>query len=175
MQNPFTIWLTGLPSSGKTTLAKALHSLFKSNDIPSVLLDGDTFREAVSADLGFTLKDRQENIRRVANVAKIINESGVVAICSFISPTGQIREMAKEIVGKNYFFEVYVNTPLEICKERDTKGMYKKAKEGQIKEFTGVNSPYNSPISPDITINTSIKSPDDCAKIIFNSISQKFF
>lgn len=175
MQNPFTVWFTGLPSSGKTTLAEALYDLLKGKGVPSVMLDGDSFRRAVSADLGFSLNDRQENIRRVANVAKIINKSGVVVICSFISPTEQIREMAKRVVGENYFFEVYVNTSLEVCKERDTKGMYKKAIEGIIKDFTGVNSPYEPPISPDSTINTTSKNSNQCAKEIFNSISQKFF
>ncbi|MFO8022158.1 MAG: adenylyl-sulfate kinase [Perlabentimonas sp.] len=175
MQNPFTIWLTGLPSSGKTTLAEALHNLLKSKGVPSVMLDGDSFRRAVSADLGFSLNDRQENIRRVANVAKIINESGVVVICSFISPTEQIRDMAKTVVGENYFFEVHVNTPLEVCKERDAKGMYKKAKEGIIEDFTGVNSPYEPPISPNLTINTATIDSNQGAKEIFNSISQKFF
>jgi len=175
MQNPFTIWLTGLPSSGKTTLAEALHNLLKGKGMPSVMLDGDSFRRAVSADLGFSLNDRQENVRRVANVAKIINKSGVVVICSFISPTEQIREMAKKLVGENCFFEVYVNTPLGVCKERDTKGMYKKAEEGIIKSFTGIDSPYEPPISPDLIINTARKSSNQCAKTIFNSISQKFF
>ena len=152
---PFTLWLTGLPASGKTTLAIGTHNRLAQLGVPSVLIDGDEFRRDFCSDLGFSLNDRRENIRRAASMARMVNGSGVIAICSFVSPTRSIRELAASIIGPNRYLEVFVDSPVALCMERDPKGLYLKAKAGIIREFTGISSPYDIPHDPFCTIDTS--------------------
>ncbi len=163
-QRPLTIWLTGLSASGKSTLAFALERRLIDIGHACYVLDGDNVRHGLSKDLGFSHPDRTENIRRVAQVAHLMNNAGLVVITAFISPYREDRQLAREIVGAENFVEVYVSTPIETCEARDPKGMYKRARAGQILGFTGVNDPYESPGTPDVIINTSIASPSECAE-----------
>jgi len=155
----FTIWLTGLPCSGKTTIAKGLE---KHLDI--VRIDGDIIRKSLNKDLGFSLKDREENIRRVANICKMLNDSGKNVIASFVSPTDKIRTLARDIIRPHKFILVFVKAKISTCEERDTKGMWKKARAGLIKEFTGVDSPYNVPRYPNITLDTDLETEEESVK-----------
>lgn len=142
------IWFTGLSGSGKTTLASLLEKrLFELNYFCQIL-DGDNVRSGINKNLQFTEKDRMENIRRVAEVSKLFMNCGIILICAFISPTKEMRDMAKEIIGEDDFLEIFVNTPLNICEQRDSKGLYKKARKGEIKNFTGISSPFEAPKSP---------------------------
>ena len=153
-QKGMVFWFTGLSGSGKSTIAAAFErSLYKKGYFVKVL-DGDNIRSGINSDLGFTIEDRSENIRRIAEVAKLFVDSGIIILCSFVSPTIEIRNHAKGIIGENDFVEVFVDTPLSVCEERDVKGLYKKARAGEIKGFTGIDSPYEAPSSPDISIFT---------------------
>lgn len=151
---PFVVWLTGLSGSGKTTLGSQLHSTLKSAGLAIALLDGDIIRQGLCSDLGYTQEDRDENIRRVAEVSKLMLSVGVVVVVAFISPTIKEREMAKNIIGNEHFIEVHVNASLKTCINRDPKGLYKKALLGEIKAFTGIDAPYEVPVSPNIKIDT---------------------
>jgi adenylyl-sulfate kinase len=165
-QKSVVIWLTGLSGSGKSTVANELSlQLFQSGKI-SFILDGDNIRMGLNKDLGFSDGDRKENIRRIAEVAKLISDAGVIVITSFISPFAEERTKAKEIIGEENFIEVYVSTPLDVCEVRDPKGLYKKARNGEIPNFTGIDSPYEVPQNPDIILETEKFSPLDCAKQI---------
>jgi adenylyl-sulfate kinase len=161
-QRPITVWLTGLSASGKSTLAFALERRLADIGHACYVLDGDNIRHGLNRDLGFSHQDRTENIRRIAEVARLMNNAGLIVITAFISPYRNDRQLAREIVGAEYFVEVYVDTPIETCEARDPKGMYKRARAGHISGFTGVNDPYESPGTPDLTINTSIASPSEC-------------
>ncbi|MCL4109247.1 UNVERIFIED_CONTAM: hypothetical protein GTU68_063015 [Idotea baltica] len=148
-------WFTGLSGSGKSTIAVGLeHRLFAMGHFAQVL-DGDNIRNGINSNLGFSIEDRTENIRRIAEVANLYMNSGVVTICSFISPTKDIRSMAKGIIGPADFHEIYVDTPIEICEQRDVKGLYKKARAGEIKGFTGIDSPYEAPTDAALVIQTA--------------------
>ena len=162
----FTIWLSGLSGSGKSTIAAALDQWFFKRQIRSYILDGDNTRLHLNWDLDFSREGRKENIRRVAEVSRLFNEAGVVVISSFISPFEEDRITAKSIVGDENYVEVYIATPLETCMERDTKGLYKKAQKGEIKDFTGINSPYEIPTNPDITVDTTDASIEDSLELI---------
>jgi adenylyl-sulfate kinase len=161
-QRPLTVWLTGLSASGKSTLAFALERRLVDIGHACYVLDGDNVRHGLNKDLGFSHQDRAENIRRIAEVARLMNNAGLIVITAFISPYCEDRLLARAIVGAENFVEVYVNTPIETCEARDPKGMYKRARAGHIPGFTGVNDPYESPRRPDLTINTSIASPSEC-------------
>ena len=161
-QRPTTIWLTGLSASGKSTLAFALERRLVDIGHACYVLDGDNIRHGLNKDLRFSHQDRTENIRRIAEVAKLMNDAGLIVITAFISPYRDDRRLAREIVGTERFVEVYINTPIETCEARDPKGMYKRARAGQLSGFTGVNDPYESPGTPDLTIDTSIASPSEC-------------
>jgi bifunctional enzyme CysN/CysC len=153
-QAPLTIWLTGLSGSGKSTLANELEKRLVALGKHTMLLDGDNIRHGLNMNLGFKETDRVENIRRVAEVAKLLNEAGLIAITSFISPYESDRENARRIIGDN-FVEVFVSTPLQECEKRDVKGLYRKARAGEIPNFTGISSPYEKPQNPQIEIDTS--------------------
>jgi adenylyl-sulfate kinase len=155
-----TVWLTGLSASGKTTLAFALEKHLTELGHACFVLDGDNVRHGLNRDLGFSPEDRTENIRRVAEVARLMNDAGLIVITAFISPLQSHRTMAREIIGSGRFFEVYLETPLDVCESRDPKGLYKKARAGKIAEFTGVTSPYEAPKDPAIVINTASVSID---------------
>jgi adenylylsulfate kinase len=153
-QKSKVIWMTGLSGSGKSTIAQALErSLFENGHFAQVL-DGDNIRSGINNNLGFSLEDRTENIRRIAEVAKLYLNSGVIVICTFISPTREIREFAKQIIGESDFIEIFVDAPIEVCEQRDVKGLYQKARRGEIKDFTGIDSPYEAPTQPDLVIKT---------------------
>ena len=167
------IWFTGLSGSGKSSLANEVSRILFECNIKVFILDGDTTRLGLNKDLGFSLLDRKENIRRVSEVAKLFVESGAVVLTSFISPIAQDRLLAKQIIGDEDFIEVFIDCPLEICEKRDVKGLYAKARKGEIKNFTGIDSPYEIPLNPDITINTAEKSISECANIIVDTIKMK--
>lgn len=161
-----TLWCTGLSASGKSTIARALERELFDKGISVFRLDGDNLRHGLNRDLGFTEEDRRENIRRTAEVAKLFNDAGVMVICSLISPLEKDRALAKEIIGADSFVEVYVATPLEVCEKRDPKGLYKKARAGELHGFTGISAPYEAPKNPDILLNTNNVSVEESVKII---------
>ena len=154
-QEPKVLWFTGLSGSGKSTLADALQlELFKRKKL-TYMLDGDNIRMGLNQDLTFSDDDRIENIRRIAEVSKLFLDAGIYTLCSFISPFHSERQKAKSIIGASNFIEIFVNASLDVCESRDVKGLYKRARTGEIKKFTGIDSPYEAPINPDIEINTS--------------------
>ena len=169
-QRSKVLWFTGLSGSGKSTLAVAVErALFEQGKFAQIL-DGDNIRNGINSNLGFTVEDRRENIRRISEVAKLYLSSGIITICSFISPTRAIRSMARDIVGANDFVEIFIDTPIAICEARDVKGLYKKARAGEIKNFTGIDSPYEAPINPAIRIDTTSLSIDKTKDQILNFI-----
>ena len=153
-QRSKALWLTGLSGSGKSTIAQHLERSLYNKGYFAQVLDGDNIRSGINSNLGFSDADRRENIRRIAEIAKLYVESGVISINSFISPTIAIRELAASIIGQDNFIEIYINTPLAICEQRDVKGLYKKARAGIIKGFTGIDAPYEAPLSPALEIKT---------------------
>ena len=163
-QRSKVIWLTGLSGSGKTTLARNIEMDLNKRGFLTQILDGDNVRTGINNNLGFSEEDRIENIRRIAEVTKLFIDCGIICINSFISPTKEIRRMAKDIVGEENFIEIFVNTPLEVCEARDVKGLYKKAREGKIKNFTGIDAPFESPENPDVEIKTEELSLEDSVK-----------
>ena len=152
IRTPLTWWFTGLSGAGKTTLSKAWAERLQPQ--PLVFLDGDELRRGLNNDLGFSERDRLENVRRVAHVARLLNDSGLHALVALVSPTHAGRALAKEVVGAAQFREIYVSTPLGICQQRDTKGLYQRAQRNEPISLTGVQSPYEAPLSPDLIINT---------------------
>ncbi|SHF90545.1 adenylylsulfate kinase [Salegentibacter echinorum] len=160
----FVVWFTGLSGSGKSTIANNVEQKLFAKRIHTFSLDGDNIRRGLNADLGFSRKNREENLRRIAEVAKLSIESGKLVIASFISPLRKDREFLKKIIGEDDFVEIFINTPLRVCEERDVKGLYKKARAGEIKNFTGISAPYENPVNPNIEIKTeeeSIKAATD--------------
>lgn len=153
-QQGIIVWMSGLPCSGKTTICSGLEKKLTDDGFIVRILDGDVTRKGICSDLGFSVADRTENIRRVAEVAKLFAETGIITLCAFITPTDELRALAKRIAGDVPFIQVYVNAPLEVCEERDVKGMYKKARRGEISEFTGVSAPFEVPLNADIVLNT---------------------
>ncbi len=168
-QRAKVLWLTGLSGSGKSTIAIGLEqALFTAGFFPQ-MLDGDNVRMGINNNLGFSLEDRAENIRRIAEVAKLYAHSGIVVLCSFISPTREMRKLAADIIGDD-FLEIFVDTPLEICEARDVKGLYAKARRGEIKGFTGIDSPYEAPENPFLRLSTANKSVEACVKEAFDAV-----
>jgi len=172
-QKPLLIWFTGLSGSGKSTLAVQLEAVLHSKGYKTYLLDGDNIRAGINKDLSFTDADRIENIRRIGEVANLMLDSGMVVLSAFISPFQADRDQVKKIVGAESYFEVFVDTPLEICEQRDVKGLYKKARAGEIKNFTGIDSAYEIPASPDIIIQTHILSVNDSLDLLFSAVEKK--
>jgi len=164
------IWFTGLPCSGKTTIAKEAKAKFESAGYTVEHLDGDVVRKSLSADLGFSEKDRETNLKRVAAVAEKLVNHGVIVLATFVSPSAKVRNEIKQMFGNKYK-EIFVNCPVEECERRDVKGMWAKARSGDIKEFTGVSAPYDIPISPDIIVNTETESVDRCVEKILDKIT----
>jgi len=172
-QRSLSVWMYGLSGSGKTTVAVELErKLFKEGYICQ-LLDADNVRTTINKDLGFSLEDREENIRRISELNKLFIHSGMIILNCFISPTKAIRNMAKKIIGKEDFIEVFFNTPFEVCQQRDPKGLYKKANSGNVKNFTGISSPFEIPENPDLEINTDILSVEESVNKIFEFILPK--
>ena len=172
-QKALVVWLTGLSGSGKTSIAKWLEKALFDKGILSQLLDGDNIRMGISQNLGFSAEDREENIRRIAEVSKLFMDCGIVTINCFVSPMQAMRDLAREIVGNSDFIEVYVDTPLNLCEQRDVKGLYKKARSGEIKNFTGVSAPYEAPENADLVIKTENRSIEDCGEELLNMIIDK--
>jgi len=166
-QKPCIIWFTGLSGSGKSTIANALEEILLKNENFTYLLDGDNIRHGLNKDLGFDEKSRIENIRRVGEISKLFVDSGQIVLTAFISPFNKDRELVKNLVENNEFIEVFIDTPLEVCEARDSKGLYKKARAGEIKDFTGISSPYEKPVNPDIHIeNYNISIEEACKQIM---------
>ncbi len=169
-QRAKVLWFTGLSGSGKSTVAQHLEKKLFNEGFFIQLLDGDNIRTGINNNLGFSLEDRNENIRRISEVSKLFLNAGVICLNSFVSPTIEIRNAAKQIIGTEDFIEVFVNTPLEICEQRDVKGLYKKARAGEIKGFTGIDSPYEAPVNPDVEIKTENQSIEESVDQIYNQI-----
>lgn len=169
-QRARVIWMTGLSGAGKTTLAKRLDEELYKRGYLSQILDGDNIRSGINNNLTFSEEDRHENIRRISEVSKLFLHCGIITINSFISPTEKIRNMAIGIIGKNNFIEVYVNAPIEVCEKRDVKGLYKKARSGELKNFTGIDSPFETPEGIDIEVRTDILSVEESVNKILDFI-----
>ncbi|MDV3310178.1 MAG: adenylyl-sulfate kinase [Cyclobacteriaceae bacterium] len=169
-QRAMLIWFTGLSGSGKSTLSIHLEALLHGRGYLTYLLDGDNIRSGLNKDLSFTDEGRVENIRRIGEVSKLFVDAGFIVLSAFISPFRADREMVKTIVGPENHIEVFVDCPLEVCEQRDTKGLYKKARAGQIRNFTGIDSPYEPPENPDITIRTAKQSVDDSVKTLLEYV-----
>ncbi|MFI3304280.1 MAG: adenylyl-sulfate kinase [Rikenellaceae bacterium] len=166
-QRSAVIWFTGLSGSGKSTLAVALERELYNRGVLCKLLDGDNVRRGMNRNLGFSPEDRIENIRRIAEMGRLFVDCGIVTLSAFISPTAEMREMAREIIGEDDFLEIYVSTPIEECERRDVKGLYKRARAGEIKEFTGISQPFEEPQNPTMSIDTSSLSIEEAvAKLL---------
>jgi len=172
-QRGLTIWFTGLSGSGKSSVAVALERLLSGKGFLCKILDGDNIRSGLNANLGFSESDRTENIRRIAEVCKLFTETGIVTIAAFVSPTEELRCLAREIIGEEDFFEVYMSTPLEECERRDVKGLYAKARRGEVRDFTGISAPFDEPMGAAISIDTTGKRPEDCAERIFGLMGER--
>ena len=170
-QKGIAIWFTGLSGSGKTTIGNALEKALIERGLLTQLLDGDIVRLGINSNLGFSNEDRKENIRRIAEVAKLFVNCGVITICCFVSPTEEIRSIARNIIGVEEFAEIFISTPLDVCEQRDIKGLYAKARTGVLKDFTGVSAPFEVPANPLLAINTNQLSVEECVQMILNKLN----
>lgn len=172
-QKGVVAWLTGLSGAGKTTIAIALEKELYAKGLLTQVLDADNIRTGINSNLGFTEADRAENIRRIAEVAKLFVSNGVITICCFVSPTERMRNTAKKIIGEKDFLEIFINAPLAICEKRDVKGLYAKARKGEIKDFTGIDSPYEAPADPAIELRTNELTVEESVKRILEKLNLK--
>lgn len=171
-QKGIVVWMVGLSGSGKSTLARGLENKLHQDGFHTMLLDGDNLRTGINNNLGFTTNDRTENIRRAAEVSKLFATNGTITICSLISPTEEIRSMASKIIGDKYF-EVFISCPLEVCEQRDVKGLYAKARRGEIKNFTGIDSPFESPINSTLVVHTDQQNLEESLDQLYKSLLLK--
>lgn len=171
-QKGLVLWMVGLSGSGKSTLAKGLENKLHEEGFHTMLLDGDNLRTGVNNNLGFSTEDRTENIRRAAEVSKLFASNGAVTICSLISPTEEIRKMASEIIGDKYC-EVFINCPMDVCEKRDVKGLYEKARRGEIKDFTGIDSPFEAPVNPTIEVKTDAIGLENSLERLYQGVINK--
>lgn len=171
--NCFTLWLTGLSGSGKTTISKELSKKIRDLGIHTCVIDGDELRSGLCSDLGFDAADRSENVRRAAHIAKILNANGIFSIVAMISPYISDRKSATDIIGSEKFFEIYISTPLHICENRDPKGLYAKARRNPSSQMTGLQSPYEKPCEPALTLDTSNKTPTSSTKELLEFFQSK--
>jgi len=169
-QNAKVLWFTGLSGSGKSTIAEAVEKKLFTDGFFNQVLDGDNIRTGICNNLSFSLEDRKENIRRIAEVSKLFVNAGVICLNSFVSPTKEIRDLAKSIIGAEDFIEIYVEASLELCESRDVKGLYKKARNGEIKGMTGIDSPYEAPENPNLKINTGELSLEQSVEEVYNYV-----
>lgn len=174
-QKPCVLWFTGLSGSGKSTVANAVEALLFKNNNHSYLLDGDNVRHGLNKDLSFNDEDRVENIRRIGEVAKLFADSGLIVLSAFISPFRTDRQQVRELLNEGEFIEVFVDTPLEVCEQRDPKGLYKKARAGGIQNFTGLDSPYETPESPEIHLQAGSKPVDELAQEVISYLKTHGF
>ncbi|MCP3676518.1 MAG: adenylyl-sulfate kinase [Deltaproteobacteria bacterium] len=172
-QKGTVIWLTGLSGSGKSTIAVDLEHALVENGYYAYVLDGDNIRHGLNSNLSFSPEDRSENIRRIGEVAKLFCDANLITIASFISPYRQDREKARAIQGEGEFVEVFVKCPLAVCEERDTKGLYKRAREGEVEAFTGISAPYEEPDCPEVVVDTSIMTLDECVREILTYLEER--
>jgi len=172
-QKPFVLWFTGLPAAGKSTIANLVEAELLTLGYHTFLLDGDFVRQGLNSDLGFSESDRTENIRRVAEVARLMVDAGLIVLAAFISPFRAERQMARLLFSEDEFVEIFVDVPLEIAEARDPKGLYKKARRGELKLFTGIDSPYEPPLAPDIRLDTTAAPPDDTAELVMKYLGKK--
>ncbi len=172
-QRPCILWFTGLSGSGKSTVANAVEAKLNEKGFHTYLLDGDNIRRGLNAKLGFSDEDRIENIRRIGEVAKLFVDAGTIVLSAFISPFQEDRDRVRALVEEGEFIEVYIDTPIEVCESRDPKGLYKKARNGEIPDFTGISSPYEAPINPEIHVKNSELTIDACADIIVEYLQIK--
>lgn len=172
-QRSVMVWFTGLSGSGKSTIAIALERELHKRGLLCRILDGDNIRSGINNNLGFSAEDRVENIRRIAEVSKLFIDTGVITIAAFISPNNELREMASTIIGKDNFLEIYVNTPIEECERRDVKGLYAKARKGEIKDFTGISAPFEAPEHPALSLDTSVLSLEESVNKLLELILPK--
>jgi adenylylsulfate kinase len=168
-----TIWMTGLSGSGKSTLAVALEKKLWDRGIRSYVLDGDNVRHGLNKDLGFSPKDRTENIRRIGEVAKLFTDAGVINVTAFISPYRADRDSVRALMAEGDFIEAHVDCPVEVCERRDVKGLYKKARAGEIPEFTGISAPYEAPLTPELTIHTDKESEDESLQVVLAYLEKR--
>jgi len=171
-QKPLTLWLTGLSAAGKSTLAFELERVLLQHKHSAYVLDGDNVRHGLNKNLGFSKQDRAENLRRIAETAQLMNDAGLIVITAFIAPSQADRALAKNIIGADCFYEVYISTSLEICESRDPKGLYRKARLGEIADFTGVSSPYEPPHAPALSIDTNSLSMDKAVALLLALVKQ---
>ncbi|MEJ2427223.1 MAG: adenylyl-sulfate kinase [Candidatus Thiodiazotropha sp.] len=167
------LWFTGLSGSGKSTLAHAVEEELYQRGCRTYVFDGDNVRHGLCRDLGFTVEDRTENIRRIAEMAKLFVDAGVISLTAFISPIREDRQRARGLLPHGDFIEVYVDCPLEVCEARDVKGLYKKARDGEIQNFTGISSPYEPPLNPEISVTTENREVDDCVAEIIQALENR--
>ncbi|NUO08144.1 MAG: adenylyl-sulfate kinase [Candidatus Brocadia sp.] len=172
-QKGVTIWLTGLSGSGKSTIAVELEHALIENKHHAYILDGDNIRHGLNKNLGFSPEDRSENIRRIGEVAKLFTDANMITITAFISPYRQDRDNVRKLLKDGEFIEVYVKCPVEVCEQRDTKGLYKKARAGEVKEFTGISAPYEEPLHPELTVDTSKMTVDESTRAVLNYLEEK--
>ncbi|MDN3513380.1 MAG: adenylyl-sulfate kinase [Candidatus Brocadia sp.] len=172
-QKGVTIWLTGLSGSGKSTIAVELEHALLENKHLAYILDGDNIRHGLNKNLGFSPEDRSENIRRIGEVAKLFTDANMITITAFISPYRQDRDNVRKLLKDGEFIEVYVKCPVEVCEQRDTKGLYKKARAGEVKEFTGISAPYEEPLHPELTVDTSKMTVDESTRAVLNYLEEK--
>jgi adenylylsulfate kinase len=172
-QHGVMVWFTGLSGSGKSTIAIALERELQQRGLLCRVLDGDNIRSGINNNLGFSPEDRKENIRRIAEIGRLFVDTGIITIAAFISPTNELRQMAAEIIGKDDFLEIYVSTPLEVCESRDVKGLYAKARRGEVKEFTGISAPFDIPEHPALSLDTSKLSVEESVKLLLERILPK--
>jgi adenylylsulfate kinase len=170
----YLLWFTGLSGSGKSTLANLVEIELHKKGISTYVLDGDNIRQGINKDLGFSPQDRSDNIRRIAEISNLMLDAGVVTLAAFVSPYIKDRQAIKQIAGPDNFFEIYVNTSLAVCKQRDLKGLYKKARAGEIKNMTGVSAPYQPPIHPDLEIVTDGQTIQESVAVIMQFLNKKF-
>jgi len=171
-QRGMVVWMVGLSGSGKSTLAKAVEQYLHEKGHITQLLDGDNLRTGINNNLGFSAEDRIENIRRAAEVSKLFMNCGIITICSLISPTEEIRKMAASVIGEGYF-EVFINCPIEVCEKRDVKGLYEKVRKGAIKNFTGIDAPFENPVKPDLELRTDLNNLETCRESLVKEILNK--
>jgi adenylylsulfate kinase len=172
-QHSIVLWMIGLSGSGKSTLARHLENTLHTMGYLTQLLDGDNLRTGINNNLGFSDEDRSENLRRTAEVSKLFLNAGIVTICSFISPTIKSREQIRSIIGSKDYYEVFVSCPVEVCEKRDVKGLYAKARKGEIKKFTGIDAPFEPPLNPDLVLKTDQESIENCHDILANFVLPK--
>ncbi|MCK8077201.1 adenylyl-sulfate kinase [Vibrio sp. 1CM2L] len=172
-QKPAVLWFTGLSGSGKSTVSNAVEAKLMALGKHSYLLDGDNVRHGLNNDLGFSDEDRIENIRRIGEVAKLFVDSGTLVLTAFISPFISDRQQVRDLLGEQQFLEVFIDTPLEVCESRDPKGLYKKARKGEIKHFTGIDSEYQAPVNPEIHVQTAGKSIEECGEQVVEVLLER--